>query len=200
MEVKREDWWATPVWYFDIPKDIVDYDLISDDCYAQRQLDSNGRAISNIGGWQSNDIFLSDQNVPKNIINLMNVISERSACCFEDFGTKSELNPRLSNFWININSSNSYNKLHTHPKAILSGVYYSKTPENSGGIFFHKPAELDYLHQTYTNCDNSLTFSGVIYTPVPGRVVIFPAWVGHSVQPNNSDNDRISVAFNFIFS
>ena len=34
--------------------------------------------------------------------------------------------------------------------------------------------------------------------PIPGRIVIFPAWLWHSVEPNESNDIRISVSFNFI--
>ena len=32
-----------------------------------------------------------------------------------------------------------------------------------------------------------------------GMIVIFPAWLSHSVDPNMSDSRRISVAFNIMF-
>ena len=34
--------------------------------------------------------------------------------------------------------------------------------------------------------------------PIPGRIIMFPAWLWHSVEPNKSDDIRISVSFNFI--
>ncbi len=33
----------------------------------------------------------------------------------------------------------------------------------------------------------------------PGMLVMFPAWLQHSVPPNLSDEDRVSVAFNLMF-
>jgi uncharacterized protein (TIGR02466 family) len=35
----------------------------------------------------------------------------------------------------------------------------------------------------------------VHYAPQPGRLVIFPSWIQHYVQPNLSDQDRISISF-----
>ena len=34
----------------------------------------------------------------------------------------------------------------------------------------------------------------------PGRLVMFPAWLKHAVPPNNSKRDRISIAFNLMFT
>jgi uncharacterized protein (TIGR02466 family) len=34
--------------------------------------------------------------------------------------------------------------------------------------------------------------------PIPGRIIMFPAWLWHSVEFNQSDDIRISISFNFI--
>ena len=36
------------------------------------------------------------------------------------------------------------------------------------------------------------------YEAIPGRLIIFPAWLWHKVEPNQSNDIRISVSFNFI--
>ena len=34
----------------------------------------------------------------------------------------------------------------------------------------------------------------------PGRIVLFPAWLSHSVPANRTKEERISIAFNAMFS
>ena len=34
--------------------------------------------------------------------------------------------------------------------------------------------------------------------PIPGRIIMFPSWLWHAVEPNESNDIRISVSFNFI--
>ena len=34
--------------------------------------------------------------------------------------------------------------------------------------------------------------------PLEGRIIIFPAWLWHCVEPNESNDIRISVSFNFL--
>ena len=34
--------------------------------------------------------------------------------------------------------------------------------------------------------------------PKEGRIIMFPAWLWHGVEPNESNDIRISVSFNFI--
>jgi hypothetical protein len=46
------------------------------------------------------------------------------------------------------------------------------------------------------------TWHEVHYQPIAGRLVVFPAWLAHAVQPNMSilpgaEGDRISISFNF---
>ena len=36
------------------------------------------------------------------------------------------------------------------------------------------------------------------YTPKEGRVIMFPSWLMHCVEPNESNDIRISVSFNFM--
>ena len=36
------------------------------------------------------------------------------------------------------------------------------------------------------------------YEPIAGRCIMFPAWLMHCVDPNNSNDIRISVSFNFL--
>ena len=34
--------------------------------------------------------------------------------------------------------------------------------------------------------------------PMVGRIIMFPSWLWHCVEPNNTNDIRISVSFNFI--
>ena len=46
---------------------------------------------------------------------------------------------------------------------------------------------------------SGLTYSGVFFIKVPkeNMLVVFPAWVPHAVEINLSDEERISLSFNF---
>ena len=44
-------------------------------------------------------------------------------------------------------------------------------------------------------------WSEVCFTPIEGRIILFPAWLQHEVEPNLAElegpaGDRISVSFN----
>ena len=108
--------------------------------------------------------------------------------------------PKLGNMWANINYKSGYNKPHVHPNATFSGVYYIKALPNCGklvcndprpGIQTHMPARVKGQPPKHL-------WREVHLEPKENRVIMFPAWLWHCVEPNESDDIRISVSFNFI--
>ena len=108
--------------------------------------------------------------------------------------------PKLGNMWANINYSGGYNKPHIHPNSLFSGVYYIKTPLNCGKIVFNDPRPV-------VQCNMPTRQRGkppphlwreVSIDPKVGRIIMFPSWLWHSVEPNQSNDMRISVSFNFL--
>jgi len=89
---------------------------------------------------------------------------------------------------------------HSHVNSLFSGVLYLKAAEETGQITFHKHQKyLNFSSPTISlefseqNTFNSSTWS---ITPIENQIIIFPSNVMHSVEINNSKDDRISVAFN----
>ena len=182
----------TPVFSFNVIND--NNSLIS---YIEECSKNKGRVLSNVGGWQSNDIVHDDMYRPlfKNISNEMIKLKEI---------LKLKVNKKLviDSAWSNINYYKDFNKTHWHPKAFLSGVYYIKAPENCGNIEFEHPGldcmygcdwEIDNFEDNETNTLMSKTW---IMPAKENILYIFPAWLKHSVTSNLSNEKRISLAFN----
>jgi len=70
-----------------------------------------------------------------------------------------------------------------------------QTPKNSGKIYFKNPYN-DMLSPAYTEYtpDN---FERINFKPQPGMLLIFRSHLEHYVDKNNSDEDRISFAYNY---
>lgn len=106
--------------------------------------------------------------------------------------------------WLNLNSRNKFNPPHLHPANHYSGVYYVSVPENSGDIYFLDPrAAHRALSPDPSNAeanpyclDNQYDSSVFRYKPTDGKLIIFPSWLQHYVDPNPTDNLRISIPFN----
>lgn len=99
--------------------------------------------------------------------------------------------------WINKHSPGDYAPKHHHVNSCYSGVYYLHVPTDSGGIRFSKnpsAQEQIFAHPTEGNIWNSSEWEFPVRS---GDLIIFPSHLTHSVPPNNSDETRYSVAFNY---
>ena len=108
--------------------------------------------------------------------------------------------PKLGNMWANINPPGGYNAPHIHPNSLFSGVYYIKAPENSGDLVCNEPragAQLNMPVRKQGRPPKEL-WREVHLKPIEGRIIIFPYYLWHNVTPNESNDIRISVSFNFI--
>ena len=92
------------------------------------------------------------------------------------------------------------NRAHQHPNSLWSGVYYVKAPENSGDLKIDDPrasASMIRPKQKEGKLPSRL-FRETNYKPIAGRCIMFPSWLVHCVDPNESNDTRISVSFNFL--
>jgi len=108
--------------------------------------------------------------------------------------------PVLGNMWANINYKGGYNKPHVHPNTLFSGVYYIKTSPNCGQLICTdpRPGIQTVMPARIKGTPPKHLWREVHLDPIEGRIIIFPAWLWHSVEPNESNDIRISVSFNFI--
>ena len=173
----------------------IEKDLIK--CaYKYRKKDPKGRVISNRGGWQSS--FLEKEN---SIIKstLISVISS-----YFQSNKIYESNIKLGSLWVNINGKGNYNETHHHPTAHLSGVMWIKTPSDCGRIEFASPNDFVQGYEleisTKKHAEEYKAFPSYYFNPTAGAVIIFPSFLPHHVDPNNSHEDRISVSFNLLFN
>ena len=106
----------------------------------------------------------------------------------------------MGNMWANINPPGGYNKAHVHPNAVFSGVYYVKTPANCGRLVCNdpRPGIQTCMPNRIKGQPPKHLWREVHLQPQENRALIFPAWLWHTVEPNQSNEPRISVSFNFI--
>lgn len=160
----------------------------------RKQQSSDGVQKTNMnGGWQSDDSFLEQP-----ICAPLRKELEGSFATIRD-SLKIAEGLKIFNSWINVNGRGAYNARHIHSRSFFSGVYYLRTPENCGDIIFHSPLiAKEMIDAKYTE-SSAITSNKLVYPAVAGRTYIFPSWIGHSVEPNNSDELRISISFNAFF-
>ena len=108
--------------------------------------------------------------------------------------------PILGNMWANINPKDGMNQPHIHPNSLFSGVYYVKSNPQAGRLKIYDPrpgAQIVMPNRREGKPPKHL-WRDANLDPFPGRIIMFPAWLWHSVEPNQSNDIRISVSFNFI--
>tara|TARA_R100000995_G_C3414452_1_gene90905 strand:- start:31 stop:615 length:585 start_codon:yes stop_codon:yes gene_type:complete len=108
--------------------------------------------------------------------------------------------PIIGNMWANINPPGGYNRPHLHPNSHFSGVYYIKTQENCGELVINDPRSGSHMTMPVRKKGKppKYLWREVHLQPIAGRCIMFPSWLWHCVEPNQSNDIRISVSFNFI--
>jgi uncharacterized protein (TIGR02466 family) len=105
----------------------------------------------------------------------------------------------LTGCWINVNGTGSAHAMHTHPNNYLSGVYYVQTAPGANTIYFHDPRpQTSVLRPPVTQLGGQ-NADQVVVSVEDGVLLLFPAYLPHSVPPNDSEHLRISVGFNLMF-
>lgn len=185
-------WWATPVW--ECPVEDIDNKSIAEYCYKVRD-EKPGVNISNRGGWHSgelitpippaldqlfNDLTVFVNDVPQRYIGTSNLV--------------------LGNWWININGKYDYNEPHDHQNSVLSGTYYVQVPEkNMGDLILHRGDNAEFFLTSKVEREQTMANAMAVPCPVKESMFyLFPSWVKHSVERNESNKERISIAFNFV--
>jgi uncharacterized protein (TIGR02466 family) len=158
------------------------------------KLKDKGRIFSNSGGWQSKDLNLNNEKLSL----LTNNITKKSieylkTCSFKN------LNFKILNLWVNINSYKDFNLRHSHPDSLISGTYYLQTPKNCGNINFFNPC--NYIEYSWKSDffikHNEYNSQKYFFIPKEGLLLLFPSWLSHEVEPNlNKKINRISISFN----
>ena len=106
----------------------------------------------------------------------------------------------ITGCWATVLAKGAAHKVHSHPNNFLSGVYYVRTHPGTDTINFHDPRNQTgiirppVVELTAENTDQ------VVVTVKNGALLVFPAYLQHSVDTNMSEEERISISFNIMFS
>ena len=107
---------------------------------------------------------------------------------------------RITGCWGNINPTGSFHIPHHHPNNFLSGVYYVQVNEGAESITFHEPRPQTDMISPRVRKANQYNALEQSIRVKSGQLVIFPSWLVHSVMANASDQIRISISFNIMFT
>lgn len=106
----------------------------------------------------------------------------------------------ITGCWANVNAPGATHRMHAHPNNFLSGVYYAQVQDGADTINFHDPrAQVAIIRPPVTELTAYNTDQVVMAVGV-ATLLVFPAWLAHSVDANRSERTRISISFNAMFT
>ena len=190
--MNRELFFATPIYVADVGTPQLNKHL--EHHIIEWSKKDKGLQKTNMNGWHS------ETNMHKlpEYIDLVDLLFKAQFHIYKEELLDNE--PFLGNMWANINYKGGFNRPHMHPNSLWSGVYYVKTPQNCGHLKVEDPKSVSLMSMPRRKDGplESYLWREVHFEPVAGRLIMFPSWLNHCVDPNQSNDIRISVSFNFM--
>ena len=202
-ELRRDDYFPTLIYSIKLhDAESMNRDIL-EAIYAERDRDSKGIERSNfrsLGGWHSHNNLHKEASFKR----LTDRAHTMLGGIHENLGYDPKTRLEITTMWSITNPPGSSNRAHIHPGALWSGVYYVQAPEGAGQIEFTDPRTVQIMNSASfipnkrrkTEC-----WTKVKVKPVAGKMLFFPSWLYHSVEPNLADgtgnaSERIIISFN----
>ena len=202
-ELRRDDYFPTLVYSVTLhDAEEMNKEILAA-IFAERERDSKGIERSNfrsLGGWHSHNSLHKDPKFKK----LTDRVHKMLGGVHSNLGYDQNTNLQITTMWSITNPPGSSNRAHVHPGALWSGVYYVQAPEGAGQIDFTDPRTQQIMNSpSYIPNKRRKTecWTKVKVKPVAGKMLFFPSWLYHSVDPNlaegdGPDSERIIISFN----
>jgi len=190
---------ATPLLRFRVPDHAaLDAELLAEG--ARLRAISDGVRKSNRGGWHSEGNLFA--NKAPCIVKLRALAEASVMAATQKIAPKAD--PSVMGLklfaWMNVSPPGGFNAPHTHPGAHWSGVYYVSQPEvaqgTSGMIEFLDPRS-DLPNWRILKAKAFRVKRKI--RPEAGEIVMFPSYLVHWVYPNETEDNRVTIAFNATF-
>lgn len=159
-----------------------------------RQAEQPGHKLSNRGGWQSeHDLPIWAGEAGRMVIRHALLLADSHT-----YGPKGDGSRWRCEAWANVSGSGHFNMPHVHSGTFWSAVYYVRVGDGEGGqLVLHDPRmpglQMHAPHLGFRGLGPEVQAK---VEPKPGLMVLFPAWLSHSVEPWSGTGNRISIAMN----
>jgi len=194
MKVEKHALFPTSVWKIRLPeerKNNLDSDLIA------KILSTEGTADAVV---QSDKKWYTPRNLhdTPEFELFTELALEASRACLDDMRVDYG-DIRITGCWGNVSSPGADHHQHSHPNNYLSGCYYLQADKGADTITFYDPKPRQNIRPPTTAL--SIETAEEVHMQIEsGDLILFPNWLVHSVGENRSPRNRISIAFNVMFS
>lgn len=104
----------------------------------------------------------------------------------------------LEDLWINILPEGGTHASHIHPHSVISGTTYVAMPKGVSALKLEDPRSARMMAAPPRKKDAREDLRMFVYVaPEVGEVLLWESWLRHEVPMNMSEDERVSVSFNY---
>ncbi|PJE35061.1 hypothetical protein CVM52_19095 [Pseudooceanicola lipolyticus] len=180
----------------------VDAQELLASCYSIAGDDEAGQAWCEENGYPGYTSYASLTDLPWRFpifAELVRSLDAHVAAFAEDLGF--DLGDKglvLEDLWINILPEGGSHSSHIHPHSVISGTTYVAMPEDTSALKLEDPRLAMMMAAPPRRKDVGEALKSFVYLkPAVGEVLLWESWLRHEVPVNLSEEDRISVSFNY---
>ena len=189
----------------DLGKKKIDFDELASSCLAIAEDDDAGQTWCEKNGYPGYTSYASLNDLPWRFpvfADLEKALNKHVEVFVKDLGFDLQGKKlKCGSFWINILPEGGMHASHIHPHSVISGTVYVAMPKGASALKLEDP-RLPMMMAAPTRskkAPESLQ-SFVYIKPAVGEVLMWESWLRHEVPMNMSEDDRISVSFNYEWS
>ncbi len=180
----------------------VDTAELEASCYSIAEDDEAGQAWCEENGYPGYTSYASLTDLPWRFPifgDVVKALDAHVAAFAEDLEFDLEDRAlKLEDIWINILPEGGAHSSHIHPHSVISGTTYVVMPDGTSALKLEDPRSARMMAAPARKKDAREELRTFFYAaPKVGDVLLWESWLRHEVPMNMSENDRISVSFNY---
>ncbi len=186
----------------DLAKPKIDYKELKSTCEVMAEDDEAGQAWCEDNGYPGYTSYASLNDLPWRapiFADLQKALDKHVAAFVEDLGFDLQGRKlKCDSFWINILPEGGSHGSHIHPHSVISGTTYVAMPEGTSALKLEDPRHAMMMHAPLRLKTAAESLQPFVYVkPEVGEVLLWESWLRHEVPMNMSEDERISVSFNY---
>jgi len=183
----------------------IDAQELEASCYSIAEDDEAGQGWCEAEGYPGYTSYASLTDLPWRFpifADLVTVLDAHVAAFAEDL--EFDLDGRalkLEDIWINILPEGGSHGSHIHPHSVISGTTYVAMPGDASALKLEDPRSARMMAAPPRRKGAREDLQTFVYAkPQVGDVLLWESWLRHEVPLNMSEEDRISVSFNYAWA
>lgn len=186
----------------DLAKKKVDYAELKAACEAIAEDDEAGQQWCEDNGYPGYTSYASLNDLPWRFpifADLEKALDKHVAAFVKDLGFDlGDKKLKCGSFWINILPEGGTHASHIHPHSVISGTTYVSMPKGTSALKLEDPRLPMMMHAPLRLKDAAQKLQQFVYVkPDIGEILLWESWLRHEVPMNMSEEERISVSFNY---